>query len=196
MRCALILCGLFIACSGCARYEYDLVEPADLACHIGRGEETAVRLGDVDYRLVSYDNRLVIRIINPTDLALELLGEESFVVDPHGESRPLRGVTIAPDSFAKVIFPPLREYVYDPGPRLGIGFGIGISSAVGRRGAVGSGLGGGVYDSPRYLGVRDDGRYHWDWDGESSVRVRFSYRFRDEQRTFHHDLVFRRVKAG
>ena len=176
-------------------YEFDLAEPPDLAQRIGRDQEAAVRVGDLDYRLISYDNRLVIRIINPTDSALELLGEESFVVDPEGESHPLRGVTIAPDSFAKLILPPLREYPYDPGPRFGIGFGIGISSAIGRRGALSTGVGTTLHDHPRYLAIADDSRYHWEWTGQSPIRLRFAYRSRDDQRTFHHDFTFRRVKV-
>src|SRR5215207_3085901 len=114
----LLLFGAFVT-TGCARYEYTLTQPPDLARHIGAQSDQVVDVDPLQYRLRTVDNRLVVRIYNQTDEPIELLGDKSFVVDPDGQSRPLRGQTIAPHAFMKLIFPPIRPRVYDPGPTFG-----------------------------------------------------------------------------
>src|SRR5688572_26779464 len=116
---------------GCARYEYDLVEPRELTRHIGGNVDQAVEIDPLTYRLRSVDNRLVIRVYNNTDDSIELLGDKSTVVDPNGQSHPLRSQSIAPRSFMKLILPPPRPQVYDRGgTTFGVGVGYGLHSSV------------------------------------------------------------------
>src|SRR5881394_1297012 len=86
-----------ILMTGCARYEFDLVQPQDLARHIGSQSDETVRVDPLEYRMRAVENRLVVRIFNPTTDPITLAGDKSYVVDPAGQSHPLRAQTIAPD---------------------------------------------------------------------------------------------------
>src|ERR1700756_1975432 len=45
-------------------------------------------------------------IINPTVENITLRGDQSYVVDPRGESHPVRGGMIAPHSYSAMLWPP------------------------------------------------------------------------------------------
>ncbi len=199
-----VLVLLLVSAGGCASYEYDLTQPADLRRHVATKTDTIVPIDPLEYRLRTVDNRLVMRIFNPTDDAIQLLGERSTVVDPSGQSHPLRAQTMAPHSFIKLIFPPIKPYVYDPGPTFGFGVGTHIGSAYGPRCAPGFYPYSPYYYSrypsydsfyyePRYLYVSDDvdNRY-WSWDGESDARMTLVFQRGDKQ--FTHELGFHRRK--
>jgi hypothetical protein len=67
-------------------------------------------------------------IANPTDDRIVLLGGRSFVVDPKGESHPLRDRVIGPHSFTRMLLPPIPfTYAYPDywgwGPHWGWGPG-------------------------------------------------------------------------
>lgn len=195
-----LLTALFL--TGCARYEYDIVEPADLARHIGRGAENQVVLqrDPLEYRFQSYEDRLVMRIINTTDQPVELLGDRSYAVDPHGESHPLTSQSIAPNSFIKLILPPMRT-LYRAQPY--IGFGITASrypyypypyyspydpfyyDAYSYDDPW-------LYDTPVYLAADGGDPTFWTWAGQTNARLRLVYRHGDN--TFHHEWLFRRRK--
>src|SRR3954466_12994253 len=104
MRFALLL-SLLLA-TGCTHFEYELVRPADFAQHIGTKEDVTVSLDPLEYRFRSYEDHLVIRIYNPTDEPIKLIGDESSTVDPQGQSHPLRGAPTESPSFVKLILPP------------------------------------------------------------------------------------------
>src|SRR5438477_6577016 len=106
MRSILIILALTL--SGCAHYEYNIVEPADLGRHIGTKTWETVTREPLEYRFQTYDNRLVMLVQNPTDGEIALLGDKSVVVDPGGESHPLMSQTIAAHSHIKLILPPPR----------------------------------------------------------------------------------------
>ena len=182
----LALIPLLCFLTGCAHYEYDLVQPPGLRRHIATKTDTVVTLDPLEYRLRTVENRLVMRIFNPTDEPVQLLGDKSAVVDPSGQGHPLRSQAIVPHSFVKFVFPPLRPRVYDPGPT----FGIGIGTRIGRA------YGPGYYppfDEPRYFYVVDDDNRYWDWDGQTDVRVTLVYQRADKQ--FKHEMTFHRVKT-
>ena len=180
---------------GCARYEYQLVRPPDLTRHVGRGTDQVFTLEPLQYRLRTVDNRLVMRIFNPSQEPIELLGAQSTVVDPNGQSRPLRSLSIAPGSFIKLIFPPPRPRVYDPhyGPSWHTGVGVGIRVDARTRGRHPPP----PYfmsTTPRYLDVYDDAdAFFWEWRGEGEARMTLVYRRGDEE--FRHDFLFRRIKV-
>ena len=189
---------------GCARYEYDLVEPREHTRHIGREVDQAVEIDPLTYRLRSVDNRLVMRVYNNTDESIELLGDKSTVVDPEGQSHPLLSQSIAPRSFIKLIIPPPRPQVYDHGPTFGVGVGYGIHSSVvptphdglpDRRLFHTHHNAWEPYfrDSPQYFTVYDESdTFYWNWKGTGEARVNLVYRRGDSE--LRHAFVFRRVK--
>ncbi len=171
---------LALLLSGCANYQYNLIAPAELARHVGE-QPAVVPIEPLIYTLQSYDNRLVLQIQNPTDAPVTLRGDESAVVDPAGESHPLRSQTIAAGSFIKLILPPIRPRVEPSGPTIGFGIGYGAGRAQDD-----------PFFTPRYFSVHESGAEYWDWDGESTVRMQLV--FEQAGRTFRHSLQFNRVK--
>ena len=194
-----LVIGLTAFVAGCARYEYDLVEPAEHTRHIGRGIDQAVEIEPITYRLRTVDNRLVMRAYNNSDEPIELLGDKSSVVDPEGQSHPLQSQTIAPRSFIKLIFPPPRPQVYDRGPTFGVGVGYGMrvdNSELPDRSAFHTHYP--AYDpyfrnAPNYITVYDEAdAFYWDWKGGGEARLSLVYKH--GERELRHALVFRRVK--
>jgi len=120
----------------------------------------------------SSEGHLVIKVFNPTNDTILLLGRLSSVVDPGGQSHPLLDQTIAPASFVKLILPPLRPQVTPTGPSIGIGVGV-----VGYRDAPGP-----YDDHPRYFAVYDaSDPLYWDWQGETDVKLTLVYRRGNDQ---------------
>jgi hypothetical protein len=184
---------------GCATYEYNLVQPADLARHIGRKTDETVKIDPLEYRLRTVENRLVVRIFNPTEEQIELIGPRSTAVDPTGQSRPLRGQTIAPGSFISLIFPPPRPVVWGPTPGPTWGVGVGGSVRVDGRRSFPAGAWSDPYafgdPGPRFLAVIDaNDNSFWEWQGtEGELRLLLTFQRKDKQ--FQHTLVFRRQKT-
>jgi hypothetical protein len=200
--CPQLLLLLFLSVAagslGCARYEFDLVHPPELARHVGADKPVEVTLDPLTYRLQTAESRLVMRIHNPTDAPVRLLGDQSTVVDLEGQSHPFRGQTIAPRSFIKLIFPPLRPRLEPHGPVFGIGVGVGVSSGgyYHNRYVHGGAFGyDPVLDGPRYYSLYDPGNAaYWEWDGEGEARVVLVFQ-RGDQKPFNHEFVFRRQKV-
>jgi len=174
---------------GCASFEHDLVQPPELRAHIGSKTDTTTHLDPLIYKWRTVDNRLVVRIFNPTNDSIELLGEKSTVVAPDGESHPVRSQTIAPQSHAKLILPPLRPRVYRPGPSFGVGVGMRVDS---RRGAERHAAHAPPSVEPRYLAVYDGDSAYWDWRGETDVRLTLVYQRGDAP--LRHEFTIHRNK--
>ncbi|HSI35713.1 MAG: hypothetical protein ACAI43_11620 [Phycisphaerae bacterium] len=166
---------VLLAFTGCARYEFDVLEPPDLARHIGPDKWETANWGPVDYNLRTVENRLVIDVHNVTDREMRLLGDRSYVVGPDGQSHPLGGRIIGPKSFVRLILPPMMRVVYPSGPRVGFGIGFGGGGWHHHHGG-GYFVGGGAYDpfwdQPQYAVVFDgpEGGY-WEWPGEGEARL-------------------------
>src|SRR3954469_22382605 len=82
---------LLVLGGGCAKYEFDIVEPPDLARHVGRDQETVLKRDELEYRMQAVEGRLVMHVVNATDEQIELIGPESTAVDQWGQSHPFRG---------------------------------------------------------------------------------------------------------
>ena len=163
---------------GCARYEYQLVEPAEFSQIIPRdGRDVpavTVPREPLEYRFAEVGHRLGVQIDNPTQRPITLLGERSYVVDPAGYSHPMRGATIAPRSRISFSLPPV-QWVYRSRPRFSVGVGVGTY----RSGSfIGTGFG-----TPLYYPYYGDPWYYdtyvmrvapWDWR-EGLVRMRLVY---------------------
>ena len=213
--CLLPSAFIFCLLAGCARYEYDVVEPAELAGHVGGRSWVALRRGDIEYRMRSYDDRLVMHIYNRGDAPVKLLGADSAAVDPRGESHPLQSATIPPGSFIKRIFPPPPPRVRPYGPTFGVGVGVAYGARRGHAlpGRPHRGFGrypfarrhrpyyrGGFYDpfddfGPRYYSIYDPtDRTHFRWPGGTSVRFLFTYE-REGGERFRHEFLIRRTRV-
>jgi hypothetical protein len=200
MRSVLIvLVTVALVSAGCARYEYDLVSPPQAAGHVGRKDDHAFALDPLEYKLRTVDNRLVVRVYNPTSEHVTLLGGRSVIVGPDGQSHPLMTQTIAPGgSFIKMIIPPPRPRFYGGGTTFGVGVGVGVGHAF-----PGPHDEPGWYgDDPHYLTVYDESdTYYWDWKGEGQARLNLVYARGEPHReadaargpTFNHELLIRRV---
>jgi hypothetical protein len=167
-----------------------------VAGRIGTGDYIFYR-DPLEYRLNSANLRLVMRIYNPTEESITLLGGHSAVVDPRGQSHPLVTQTMVPGSFIRLVLPPQRPRVYRGGPTFGVGVGTRIGSARGGRGAHGVGAGVGIGHGPRYMAVYDDGQpIYWDWTGGSDIRLILAFAgTHPAAQPFTHEFVLRRVRA-
>jgi hypothetical protein len=173
-------CTLILALTGCAHYEFDLVQPPPLAQHIGDSQMRVVKVDPLEYRMQSAENRLVIEIFNPTQESIVLLGRLSSVVDPVGESHPLMDRAIPPGSFIKLILPPMPPEAEANGPTVNIGFG----ASSGRRDSD---------DQPVYLDTVYAGNpYLWNWPGEGDVRL--SLIFQRGNANFRQEFTFHKRK--
>ena len=193
MRHALLLmAAMFMV--GCTQYEYSIIAPPNLARTIPRGSDTIVGVDPFEYRMQTVDNRLVMRIFNPTNETFQLLGERSSVVDPQGQSRPLRGGPIAPYSFFKLIIPPPRPEVWSSGPTWGVGMGVGIGE-VDPRSRRSVGFNDPIYTEPQYATVIDasDPRF-WEWSGEGGARLTLIYQRGGSDKLIQHEFTFQRHK--
>ncbi len=180
--------------TGCAKYEYDLVQPPDLARHIGPNWET-LNLAPLEYRLRSYEDRLILHIHNPTKAPIRIAGDQSYIIAPGGQSHPLRSQTIAPDSFIRLILPPMRG-VYRSGPSVGFGFGFAYG---GPRRYYYGGPRYWMYDEPAYYPsyytVYDDNdNTYWVWNDESDARLHLIFQRGSE--SFSHDFTLHRKKIN
>jgi len=193
--------------SGCAHYEYDVVQPPELAVHVGEGSWVALRrTGDVEYRLRSYDNFLVMLIYNGGQTPVKLLGADSSAVDARGESHPMPSATIPPGSYVKRIFPPPRPRVEPYGPSFSFGVGYvhlqHVHAAPPHAPPAHSHpyhypyYGQGFYDTqPRYYTVYDaNDRTFFDWPGGTGVRFTFALAREGQEGVMRQELLVRRVK--
>jgi hypothetical protein len=182
---------VLLAC-GCVRYEYDVAHPPEFAGHVGADQDLVFKRDPLEYRLITYDNRLVLRVFNGTEDAMQLVGERSTVVDPRGESHPLRTRPIAAQSNIKLIFPPMRPVVEQRGPTFGIGVGTVIGSSADPRRRYRDPFYDPWYDEPRYLSLVEDDALYWEWSGDGEIRLLLAYQRGDQ--TFQHDFVISRRK--
>lgn len=193
--------------AGCAKYDYQITQPEALATRI-TDVPTRIDAGELTYHMQSNANRLVIQIFNPSAQSVQLLGDRSFVVDPGGFSRPIGPATIAGNAYSQLMLPPPRPYYEHYGPRWG-GYGH-------YAGGYGYGYGGAYYRSAMYgaygphyrplyfpgidpfdpeIVVYNDpnNAMHWEWSGETAIRLSFTYR-REDDSTFRDEFTIQRVK--
>jgi hypothetical protein len=172
---------------GCS-YVYDVTRPPDVAGHVGDKTDYVFDRDPLEYRMRSVDSLLVVQIFNPTDDTITLNGSQSSVVDPKGQSHPLRTQTMASHSYIKFILPPQPPYIQqNNGPTIGIGIGV-----IGSR-THPHVINDDFYDQePRYLVVVDDQALYWQWDGETEVRLLLA--FDRNGKSFSHEFVIARKK--
>jgi hypothetical protein len=172
---------LAVLVGGCAKYEYVLVQgAASSPLTIGYEREVRVEVEPLQYRMISYENHLILMVYNPTGEVIELIGPRSAAVDPEGQAHPLPSQSIPPSSFVKLILPPVRPVYYQPGPTFGFGVGV-----------VGEAKETEV--SPKYLATDAYDVFFWEWKDEGDVRLTLSYQ--RGNKGFSDVLVFHRRKV-
>jgi hypothetical protein len=151
-----------------------------------------VDLAPFSYQFFVREEHLMMQINNPTEGPISLLGPQSYLVDPHGRSHPLRSGIIAPRSFIGMSLPP------GPGPgpafRPSVGVGLGFG---GPRFGPGVGFHSGMdfYEDPFFYGPPEPGSYpYWDWK-TGEVRMMLYYQQGNPTNTFQHQFVIERRKV-
>jgi hypothetical protein len=172
--------------SGCKTYVYRVVQPAQASRMVIADRPLTIHYEPLDYSFHRDHDRLVMHIINPTDDRLTVQGNRSYVVDPQGESHPLRARVIGPHSHAVLLLPPppiTAQTVggYGPGWGWGGGWGWGWGWGPG----IYNGFYGDWFYGPPVTYYTMVTPYDWKWK-EGPVRLRLSYE--REAKTFAHDF--------
>lgn len=110
-----LLIALLAVAGGCTQVEYQIVQPPALAQTIGDKTAT-LRRNPMEYRFTSVEDHLVIRAYNRSAQPITLLGGFSTIVDPQGLVHPLSSRLIQPQSFVKLILPPVRPIRVEGAP--------------------------------------------------------------------------------
>jgi hypothetical protein len=177
-----------------------VVRPPELARRVGTKAWSTFKLGDLEYRLVTSDNRRVMLVYNLGGSTVKLAGPDSVLVDTRGESRPVPGRTIVSCSYVKLIFPPPRPQVQSYGTSYAFGVGAGYGGYYGHHYHGGPGYGPygpyGPYGmEPRYHTVYDPSdRRYFDWPANGEVRLILAYEPEGGE-PFRHEFVIRRVRV-
>lgn len=187
---SLLLWAALLLLSGCAHYQYRLVEPAQYAQPITDKTTARISYPPLDYMLRERDDRLMIAIANPGSLPATLVGPQSYVVDPRGLSHPLLSATIAPHSYIALALPPEARPYYRPYPTVSLGFGYGAWWP-GPGPFFGTGFAYPV--GPGYYAPGPE-PYSWEWK-TGQVRMRLFYQQGGPTNTFEHQFLFDRVRV-
>jgi hypothetical protein len=185
---ALLAC--FSLC-GCQTYQYRIAQPPT-ATPVVDEHPVVIHYDPLDYSLRAYHEHLAINISNPTEDRIDLLGGRSFVVDPKGESHPLRDRVIGPHSYTRILLPPIPfSYAYPDywgwSPRWGVGWGPGWYDPF-----WGGWYGPWAYGPPAISYEQILTVYDWEWK-TGLVRLRLTYN--RNAKSFEHNFEIIREKA-
>jgi hypothetical protein len=167
MKTKLLLIVVAAACvSGCVSYNYRVAQPPGVPPVVGK-QPVVVRYEPLEYRLSKEHDGLLMRIFNPTDDRMALVGSRSYVVDPQGESHPLRDRIIGAHSFTWLLLPPPPiTYAY---PGYGAGPGWGWYAPY-----PGPWYGGAYFWPPPVYYAQVYTPYDWTWEtGPARLRLTF-----------------------
>jgi hypothetical protein len=176
-----------LALAGCATHHYYGVVGASNAVQPIRNHVVTTDYDPLEYRMVSYGDRLSVQIYNRTDEPIVLLADKSYVIDPRGKTHPLRGRVIEAHSYSGMLLPPrpIEDSCWGPGPAWNLGWGC-------------------IPFVPFYDPLYDEfcdppdyydeirGVYDWHW-GSGSARLHLAYDFGGT--SFDHNLELVR-KSG
>ncbi len=194
MKAHFLFLALATLLTGCATYDYRLVQPPPPAgASIINREPVRVHVDPLDYQFEGRNRHLLMQISNPTDQRIALVSDRSYAVDPLGESHPIAGRMIGPHSYAQLSLPPVPVTfpypAYGWGPLWGPGWG---------------GVGWGWYDplwgpsfGPAFIGPPPVTYYQvwtaYDWNWRPG-RAHFHLLYDRQGKTFEHDFEIIREK--
>jgi hypothetical protein len=174
---------ILVSLSGCTTYRYRVVQPPGVAAV--ETQPVRVHVDPLDYTLFARHDRLGMHITNPTDDRILLLGSRSYVIDPQGESHPIRDRALGPHSFTELLLPPIPFSVPYPDYSVyGPGWGWGYTGSW-YDPFWGPGLG--WWGPPPIAYHRILTVYDWQWKG-GPVRLRLA--FERNGKNFEHDFEF------
>ncbi len=179
LRLAFLLATAIIV-TGCRTYVYRVVQPPGVPTVVDH--PVALHYDPLDYELVRSHDRLLILITNPTADRLALIGNRSFVVDPRGESHPLRGQVLGPHSYARLSLPPPPVLVAYPDYW---SWGWGMGWGPGWYDPFWGPFYGAYWGPPPVSYSRIITPFDWSWK-EGAARVRLTYE--RNAKTFEHDF--------
>ncbi len=102
-----LLAGLLILC-GCKHYDVKILQPSPQA-RIVTATPATLSYEPLQYTVFTHRHRVVMRITNPGPRVVELMPENSYVVDPWYQTDPVRGESIAPGGSVVMTLPPRVE---------------------------------------------------------------------------------------
>ncbi len=111
------------------------------------------------------------RIINSTTLPVVLDGARSYVVDPEGESHPVRTHVMAPNSYTRMLLPPVPFMIAYPDYYAGRAWGWGWGPYDPFWGPF---YGPAFFGPPPVSYARVLTRYDWQWK-TGPARIHFTY---------------------
>lgn len=185
--CFWLLClGLVMAC-GCKNYDVKILQPSHHARIITSTPES-VSYEPLQYTFFIRRDRLVMRITNPGTNVVNLMPEDSYVIDPWNQTDPIRGESISPGGSVVMTLPPRVETgvwtPYAPYWQARASSDIRI---------FGTDPDYSSYDWPYNAKPASQdvvvSPYAWRWPS-GQVRLHLGYKADDE--TFRHDFVFER----
>ncbi|HEY0010035.1 MAG TPA: hypothetical protein VGB55_15010 [Tepidisphaeraceae bacterium] len=168
--------------TGCTSYRYEAQVPPEAPMAVVKKVDLVLPAGPVELRFRQVESRCVLLVTNRQSEPVQIDGNASALVDPKGQSHPVAGQLIPPDSHVKFVLPPLRD-VNPRGPAFQIGFGVLVNADLPDS------------QSPRealYLSSAASGDGYWEWSGSGEIRLTLAL-VHQEQRTTHHILI-RRIK--
>jgi len=180
--------GITLCVSGCTTYQYRVIKPPTTAPPVASRPVT-IHYDPLDYQLYRYRDRLAMHVTNPTDDRISLLGNRSYVVDPQGESRPIRSRVLGPHSFTQFLFPPIPfTYAYPAYWAYGPGWGWGYIGSW-YDPLWGPWYGPGWWGPPPVSYARVITPFDWSW-GRGLARIKLTYERKGK--TFEHDFEIMR----
>jgi hypothetical protein len=166
-----------ILIGGCAPVGFEAnLEGGGAPVEVGDSQDTVIAAQPVQFRMRTVESRLVVWIENVSDEPVELLGDNSSVIDPGGESHVIAGQTILPGAPVKMVLPPMSLGESQPAGPLPVG----------------------SYDRPGFIsvpgsdGAGDPYEQHWQWDSGLDVEVSLS--FEQAGHPFQRHLSLRKVR--
>jgi hypothetical protein len=179
-----LLVGITLCLTGCVSYQYRVVQPAAAVPPV-REQPVTIHYDPLDYRLYPYHDRLTMHVSNPTEDRIVLQGNRSFVVDPQGESHPIRDRVLGPHSYTQFLFPPIPfAYAYPDYWAYGPGWGWGWYGPWYGPGWYGPGWWGGWWGPPPVSYAQVTTPYDWTWK-QGPARLKLTYE--RAGKTFEHD---------
>ncbi len=179
-----IAAALVCLSTGCkTAYQYRVTEDDEKA-KVVEGRPVKLLYGPLEYHFARQREGLDMRIINLSGQRIVLVGQRSYVMDPEGETHPLRDRVLGPGSYTGMALP--------PEPRVYPNLGTWPGGMTGWYDPLSGPADSTTYYWPNetYFGVKQPFEWHWK---SGTARLRLEYQ--TEGKSFEHDFVLVRERV-